>query len=81
MNDQGRVLVSSGAKQKSPPGERQEPLPWQCAAIPEHDPEAAERPRDVTARASYRQADGAPDFRNHHGMHGMRLRVDCDKGV
>ena len=66
-------------KPRSPPGERQEPLPWQHPAIPEDDPGAAERVRTIMASPSYREAGKDPDFLQHHGMRGMRLQVDYAK--
>ena len=72
-------MASSHDKQKSPPGERQEPLPWQHPAIPEDDPQAAERVRAIMASPSYRQADRDPDFLGTKGMRGLRLQVDYAK--
>lgn len=72
-------MESGHDKQKSPPGERQEPLPWQHPAIPVDDPDAAERVRQIMASASYRQADQDPDFLQHAGMRGMRLQADYSK--
>lgn len=72
-------MNSPGDKQKSPPGERQEPLPWQHPSIPEDDPDAAARVHAIMASASYRQADQDPDFLGHPGMRGMRLQVDYAK--
>jgi len=72
-------LASSGDTEKSPPGERHEPLPWEHPAIPEDDPGAAARVQAIMASPSFRQADRDPDFLNHPGMRGMRLQVDYAK--
>jgi len=72
-------VAPSCKKPKTPPGERQEPLPWQHPLIPEDDPEAAERVRAIMASPSYRQADQDPDFLGHEGMRGARLQVDYAK--
>lgn len=72
-------MDSSQDKRKSPPGERQQALPWQHPDVPGDDPGAAERIAVLTASTSYRQADTDPDFLNHPGMRGMRLQVDYAK--
>lgn len=72
-------MAASGDKEKTPPGERQEPLPWQHPAIPEDDPEARARVQAIMASPSYRQADRDPDFLHDPGMRGARLQVDYAK--
>ena len=72
-------MAPPGEKEKFPPGERLEPLPWQHPAIPEDDPHAAARVRAIMESPSYRQADQDPDFLNHPDMRGMRLQVDYAK--
>ncbi|MGB5451821.1 MAG: LOG family protein [Sedimenticolaceae bacterium] len=72
-------MESSREKPKSPPGERQEPLPWEEPPIPRDDPEAAARIHRIMASPGYRQADKDPDFLAHPGMRGARLQVDYAK--
>ncbi|HPE78981.1 MAG: LOG family protein [Chromatiaceae bacterium] len=72
-------LGFSRDRPKKPPGERQQPLPWQHPAIPEDDPDAEARVRAIMASPSYREADRDPDFLHQQEMRGARLQVDYAK--
>ncbi|HOP15815.1 MAG TPA: LOG family protein [Gammaproteobacteria bacterium] len=72
-------MGSSRDKPKKPPGERQQPLPWQHPAVPEDDPEASRRVRAIMNSPSYREADRDPDFLHREEMRGARLQVDYAK--
>lgn len=71
--------MPSRDKPKSPPGERQEPLPWEHPAVPEDDPAVLERMQAIMASPSYRQADEDPDFLARYHMRGARLQLDYAK--
>jgi len=59
-----------------PPRTRREPLPAQAPALPEHDPEAARRVRELLASPIYRVADQDVEFLDRDETRGVRLELD-----
>ena len=71
--------TTTASQIKTPPEQRQQPLPWQEPKPSAEDPDAPRRIQAILNSPSYRQADQDIDYLNLDETRGMRLQIDYQK--
>ena len=71
--------TTTASQIKTPPEQRQQPLPWQEPKPSAEDPDAPRRIQAILNSPSYRQADQDIDYLNLDETRGVRLQIDYQK--